>query len=175
MAGHDESEMIHPTAVIGDPPEHRDYAGERTYKPVISPNAKINAFVTVDAGLVGPTLISTGCFIMKHCHIGHDARLGVDCELAPGTTIGGHAILGKGVRCGMGVIVKPWVKIGDGARLGMGAIVISDVPAGEVWAGNPAKRLQKHPASEPQMTRPEEDGWWEWWERSRRVALEAET
>jgi acetyltransferase-like isoleucine patch superfamily enzyme len=43
---------------------------------------------------------------------------------------------------GVGVLVRPYITIGDGARLGAGAVVITDVPAGEVWAGNPARPLR---------------------------------
>lgn len=134
---------VHPSAVIGSPPEHRDWKpGDRVFPPVIGASARLNAFVTIDSGLRAPTVIGARVFAMAHSHVGHDAVIGDDCELAPGTVIGGHAVLGQGVRCGMNVTVKPFVKVGDGARLGMGAVVIRDVPAGEVWAGNPAQRLR---------------------------------
>lgn len=131
---------VHPTAVIGSPPEHRDWQVHHAiHAPVIHPTAIVNAFVTVDGGLRGPTRVGAEAFLMAHVHIGHDAEIGARCELAPGTVIGGHAELGEGVRCGVGVLVKPFVKVGAGARLGMGAVVIRDVPAGEVWVGNPAR------------------------------------
>lgn len=135
--------MIHPTAVIGADPEHRDFNPglQGKHYPKIAESARINAFVTVDAGFKASTWIGERVFCMTKTHVGHDAIIGDDCELAPGTVIGGHAKLGKGVRCGLNVSVKPFVKIGDGARLGMGAVVIRDVPAGEVWAGNPAREL----------------------------------
>ena len=130
---------IHPTAVIGDPPEHRDWKpGDPMFAPTIDQSATVNAFVSVDAGLFMPTAIGAGALLMKHVHVGHDVVIGADCELAPGTIIGGHAQLGDRVRCGIGVLVKPFVKVGAGARLGMGAVVTKDVPAGEVWVGNPA-------------------------------------
>jgi acetyltransferase-like isoleucine patch superfamily enzyme len=33
------------------------------------------------------------------------------------------------------------VQVGEGAVIGMGSVVLSDVPAGEVWAGVPAKQV----------------------------------
>lgn len=134
---------IHDTAVIGEPPEHREWMeGDNYFLPVIHPTARVNALSTIDSGLHSPTRVGVRSFVMARCHIGHDAQIGADCELAPGTVIGGHAILEDGVRCGIGVLVKPGVRVGAGARLGAGAVVVKDVPAGEVWCGNPARKLR---------------------------------
>lgn len=40
-----------------------------------------------------------------------------------------------------GVIVLPGCTIGEGAVLAAGAVVREDVPAGEIWAGVPARRV----------------------------------
>jgi acyl-[acyl carrier protein]--UDP-N-acetylglucosamine O-acyltransferase len=151
--------LIHPTAVIGDPPEHRDHRWNMPgLPPEIADTATIEAFCTVDAGVNEPTKIGPRSWLMKGCHVGHDAVIGWDCELAPHTVIGGHAVLEDGVRCGIGVLVKPYVTIGEGARLGMGAVVLEDVPAGEVWVGNPAYRL-RHAATGSVLTVTELQGW----------------
>jgi len=42
---------------------------------------------------------------------------------------------------GMGAIVLPGVNIGDGAIIGAGSVVTRDVPAGTIFAGNPARLL----------------------------------
>lgn len=34
------------------------------------------------------------------------------------------------------------IKIGEGAMIGAGSVVTKDVPAYEIWAGNPAKKLR---------------------------------
>lgn len=140
--------MIHPTAIIGDPPQHRDHQGQSGIAPFICPTARVEAFVTVDAGLGRATFIGERVWLMKLVHVGHDAEIGNDCELAPGTVISGHAVLEEDVRCGIGVLVKPFVRVGKGARLGMGAVVTKDVPAGETWVGNPARPVGKDLAAE---------------------------
>ena len=155
--------MIHPTAVIGDPPEHRDYVdGQKVYPPEIDLSAKVNSFVTVDAGLHRPTTVGARTFLMTKTHVGHDAIIGADCELAPGTVIGGHAELGDGVRCGVGVLVRPFIKVGAGARLGAGAVVVKDIPSGETWVGNPARRLDKKAPGG--FSEAERAAWDEWYD-----------
>jgi len=135
--------FVHRLAVVGDPPEHRDWTPSTpTFQPEIAPTAQINAFVTVDAGLHEPTRIGDGTFLMAHVHIGHDAQVGEECELAPGTVIGGHCTIGDGVRIGVNACVRPFIEVGSGARIGAGAVVVRNVPPNEIWVGNPARPLE---------------------------------
>lgn len=151
--------FVHPTAVIGAPPEHREWSeGQPFFLPHIHDTAQINAFVTVDAGLHEPTTIGARTFLMAHVHVGHDTRIAADCELAPHCSVGGHVTIGNRVRVGLGAIFRPFVTVGDGARIGAGAVVVKDVPAGEVWAGNPARPLRQ-PYTGPVMNDLEERGW----------------
>jgi acyl-[acyl carrier protein]--UDP-N-acetylglucosamine O-acyltransferase len=150
---------IHAWALIGAPPEHRDFRGRfedavgylterglevrgvdawRPWTPVIDQSALVEAFVSVDAGTERATRIGARAWLMKHVHIGHDAMVGADCELSPGAVVCGFAELGEGVRMGVNSCVRPFIRVGAGARIGMGAVVVKNVPAGEVWVGNPA-------------------------------------
>lgn len=49
--------------------------------------------------------------------------------------------IGHDVWIGMGAFVKAGVSIGNGAVIGMGSVITHDVPAYEIWAGNPAKKI----------------------------------
>lgn len=44
---------------------------------------------------------------------------------------------------GSSVTVLCGVRIGAGAMIGAGSVVTKDVPAGEIWVGNPARFLRK--------------------------------
>ena len=49
----------------------------------------------------------------------------------------------KGASVGAGAIILPGIIIGEGALVGAGSVVTKDIPAGELWMGNPAKFYKK--------------------------------
>ncbi|MBQ7459246.1 MAG: N-acetyltransferase [Bacteroidales bacterium] len=49
----------------------------------------------------------------------------------------------KGATVGAGSTLLPGITIGEGAMVGAGSVVTKDVPAGELWTGNPAKFVKK--------------------------------
>jgi UDP-3-O-[3-hydroxymyristoyl] glucosamine N-acyltransferase len=132
--------VISPLALIGAPPQMRGFDG-LGIAPEISSDARIEAFTSVDAGVTRPTRVGSRTWLMKSVHVGHDVVIGEDCEIAPMSAIAGHCTIGDRVRMGVGVLIRPYITVGDGARLGAGAVVVNDVPAGEVWVGNPARAL----------------------------------
>ena len=57
-------------------------------------------------------------------------------------------IIKYGARIGGGAVVLAGVTIGEQAMIGAGAVVTRDVPAHEVWVGNPARKLRDVPEDE---------------------------
>lgn len=49
----------------------------------------------------------------------------------------------KGASIGAGSTILPGITIGENAMIGAGSVVTKDVPAGEIWVGNPAKFIKK--------------------------------
>lgn len=49
----------------------------------------------------------------------------------------------KGASVGANATILAGTTIGENAMVGAGSVVTKDVPAGEVWAGNPARFLRK--------------------------------
>lgn len=141
--------LIHPTAVIGGAPEHRDNDGAFFYQPIVHPSARVNAYVTIDSGVARPTIVGKDVFLMAKCHIAHDCRIGDGCEVATGAVLGGWVELDRNVKVGLNATIRPRVKIGAGARIGAGAVVTKDVPAGEVWVGCPARNIDEHQSPDP--------------------------
>ena len=52
-------------------------------------------------------------------------------------------IVKKGASIGAGTTVLCGITIGENAMIGAGSVVTKDVPAGELWLGNPAKFVRR--------------------------------
>ena len=72
---------------------------------------------------------------------------GQNCQIFQNVTLGcknGKApILGDNVTVFANSSVIGGIHIGDNAIIGAGSVVLCDVPANEVWAGNPAHFIRK--------------------------------
>jgi len=51
--------------------------------------------------------------------------------------------VGKGASIGANATILPGVEIGAGAMIAAGSVVTRNVPAGELWLGNPARLFKK--------------------------------
>ncbi|MBR0304837.1 MAG: N-acetyltransferase [Bacteroidales bacterium] len=49
----------------------------------------------------------------------------------------------KGATIGAGSVIMPGITIGENAFIAAGSVVTKDVPAGELWMGNPARFYRK--------------------------------
>jgi serine acetyltransferase len=85
------------------------------------------------------------------------ARIGDDCIIRQGVTLGNRSLdepfsaprLGKAVNVGAGAKILGGVAIGDGAQIGANAVVLSDVPAGQLAVGVPARVVVRRRAANP--------------------------
>ena len=89
--------------------------------------------------------------------IGKDCSLGAGCKImdtdfhaldlrdrkANINTLHKPVKIGNGVFIGTEAIICKGVTIGDESIVGAGAVVTKNIPAGEIWAGNPAKFIRK--------------------------------
>ena len=127
----------------------------------IGDESKVGAFVEIQKGVkVGKrvkisshTFICEGVTIGDRSFVGHhvvfindkyplsansDGTLKKDADWKVIKTV-----IEEDVSLGSGAVILCGLKIGRGAMIGAGSVVTKNVPAKEVWAGNPAKFLRK--------------------------------
>jgi len=97
----------------------------------IAPNAVVNSLTRVGRGCI----INTGAIVEHECVIDDFTHI------APGAVLAGNVKVGKNVFIGANSVVKQGTIVGDNAIVGAGTVVIKDIPEGETWIGNPAKKL----------------------------------
>ena len=112
-------------------------------RAIIQDGASIGAGVTVDRGLFGDTVVGELAKIDNLCQIAHNVTVGRGAVIAAFGGISGSVTIGDGAMMGGRVGVADHRHIGRGAVLAAGSAVMHDVPAGETWAGYPAKPLRQ--------------------------------
>jgi len=80
--------------------------------------------------------------VMPNATLTHDDVLQDYATICAGVALGGGVVVGRGAYVGMNASVRERTVIGAGATLGMGAVLVNDLPAGETWAGVPARVLE---------------------------------
>lgn len=108
---------------------------------VIQDHVEIGANTTVDRGALTDTVIGEGTKIDNLVQIAHNVRIGRGCIIAGHCGLSGSVTLEDHVMLGGRVGLADHITIGAGAQLAASSGVMRDVPAGERWAGSPAKPL----------------------------------
>lgn len=109
---------------------------------IVHDHVTIGANTTVDRGMFEPTIIGENTRIDNLVQVAHNVRIGKDCLIAGCCGISGSVDIGDNVILGGSVGIADHVSIGDGASLAGATLVMRDVPAGETWAGSPAKPIK---------------------------------
>ena len=110
---------------------------------VIGNNVEIGANCQIARGALTDTIIGDGTKINGLCFIAHNCVLGNNVLITGNTMLAGSVKVEDNATIYSGVIIREQRKIGKGSTIGMGSVVIKDVPAGETWLGNPAKKVIK--------------------------------
>lgn len=110
---------------------------------IIQDNVEIGANSTVDRGAMADTVIGENTKIDNLVQIAHNVRIGRNCVIAGLTGISGSVVVGDNVMMGGGVGLADHLTVGAGARLAARSGFMHNVPAGEVWAGYPAKPMKE--------------------------------
>ena len=117
---------------------------------ITHPTASLAVGTTVGDGSVllaqvvttAPMAIGRHVVVMPQVVFTHDDVIHDFTTFGAGVRLAGGVVVEAGAYVGSGALVREHVTIGAGALVGMGAVVTRDVPANEVWVGNPARHLR---------------------------------
>lgn len=110
---------------------------------VINENAEIGANCQIAKGALSNTIIGKGTKINAGCYIAHNVVIGENVWISPHVKITGSTKIKNNVTIFTASVIREQRTIGEGATVGMGSVVTKDIPAGETWVGNPARKLEK--------------------------------
>lgn len=109
---------------------------------VIGDNVTVGDNTVIHAGRWRNTVIGEGSKVDALVFVAHNVVIGKHCLLVANSMLAGSVTLGDEVIVGGGASVVVGATVGDRAIIGLGAAVVCDVPAGQVWAGCPARYLR---------------------------------
>ena len=141
--------IIHPGAHIGQ--DGFGFAlGSRGHlkvpqigRVIIQDDVEIGAGVTIDRGANRDTVIGEGAKIDNLVQIGHNVVIGRHAVLAGQAGVSGSSVIGDFAALGGKAGVAGHLTVGAGAQVAAAAGVMTDIPAGERWAGAPAKPVRE--------------------------------
>jgi len=128
-------------ASIGDDPQDKKYAGERTELRIGDGNT-IREYTTINRGTAqddGMTVVGDDNWIMAYAHIAHDCIVGNHTIFANNASIAGHVRVDDYAILGGFTAVHQFCRIGENSLSSMFTYITKDVPAFVVVSGRPAE------------------------------------
>jgi len=127
-------------AVLGEPPQDRQYHGEKTYLRLGNGN-QIREYVTLHraSGEGNATVIGDNNMIMAYSHAGHNVQIGSNISIANGCQLAGHAVVEDYANIGGMSGFHQFCTIGKMSMVGAMSRISRDVPPYAIVEGIPAE------------------------------------
>lgn len=109
---------------------------------IIGDDVEIGANTCIDRGALSETIIGDHTKINNLCHIAHNNRIGRNVTITGCVNISGSSVIDDDVWVAPNSSIRGFLHIGRNSVVGMGSVVTKDIPAGETWVGNPAKKMK---------------------------------
>lgn len=143
-----ENVELHAGVVIGNDAHNFVHDTDGTKIPfphlggvLICKNVVVGAQTCISSGVLCRTIIGEGTKIAQLVFIGANNIIGANCAIRPNVMTSGSVEIGVNTVLASSVTIRDQRKIGNNCFIGMGAVVTKDIPKGETWFGNPAKKM----------------------------------
>lgn len=126
----------------------RDEQGNRFRFPQLG-GVRIGNYVDIggntciDRGALSETIIEDYAKIDNLCHIAHNSHICKNAVIVACAEVSGSCVIGENTWIGPQVCIRDQRTVGSNTLIGMGSVVVKHVGNDEVWAGNPAKSMEK--------------------------------
>ena len=105
-------------------------------------HVEVGNFTTVCSGTIAPTTVGDFTKVDDHVHIAHNCRIGRNVIITACAELSGSVVVEDYAWVGPNASVLQGKTLGERSLLGIGAVAVHSVPANEVRAGNPARRIR---------------------------------
>ena len=129
---------------VGTRPEHTQH-WHKDGRTIIGDDGTFRDHVSIHAATTdGLTRVDNRVIILNKAYVAHDCIIEDEATLSCGVKIGGNAHVMKNSNIGMGAVIHQYQVVGSYSMIGMGCVVPKKtrLEPGQVWVGNPAKRLK---------------------------------
>lgn len=117
----------------------------------VHPSATVSSSVGVGAGsvlcagsVVNPEAKLGLAVIVNTCaSVDHECVIGDGVHISPGAHLAGKVTVGRETTLGIGSVARDGINIGERCIIGAGSVIVSDLPAGIMAYGVPARVIRK--------------------------------
>jgi len=110
---------------------------------ILGDYVEVGANTCIDRGALSDTVIGNYTKINNLCHIAHNNKIGRNVVITGCVNVSGSNVIDDNVWIAPNASIRGFIHIGEGCTVGMGAVATKDIPAGETWVGNPARKMEK--------------------------------
>ena len=111
---------------------------------IIEDEVQIGANTVVQRGAIDDTILHRGCKIDGQTFISHNVVIGEETFIVGESFLLGSASVGMQAQIAAGSTLGNYVHVGDRTLLGMASLATRDIPENVVAYGSPAKPVRKH-------------------------------